>query len=182
MPRPDNIRYGAYGANRNEDLMNALTGSMNLSWYGARFIGYELCLQALGDISDEPVPGLPEELTPRKIIERTWGPGFRAYGMRRAAGKVVVGAVYYLTPLERDVVKEWEMQELGWHVEEPVEATPTSSKAPVFTQLVSDLLPADQPIQRVVNGRNYPDFLNDEDETLERAAQTRLDFLARRAG
>ena len=175
----ERIVYAGYGAMREVELMEALTGETDLYSHLGRLQGVELCIQGLDQIPDVAPKEVPPELAPRRLLEATWGGDFKAYGVRPKVGEVVVANLFRLTPLQIALVEEWEMVSLGLHKPLELEVVLVNKAITWAPTAITYGLAEDAPVERVVDGRNYRSFLNDEDRMIELAAQTRRDYLAR---
>jgi hypothetical protein len=91
-------------------------------------------------------------------------------------GSEVAGRVYELTSQERALIAEWEMIEFGWYKEMNMTAVlEDGTSVSVNTEGLSD----GASIDRVINGIDYPTYLNDPTVMFKVAEQARDDFLAR---
>lgn len=106
MSSIEKILYFGYGANRDRRMMAAITGNENLVGRPGMLRRFVLCVQRL-----DQVPA-----SPRAILEESWPSSFESYIIR--PGKEndwVTGTIWELTPLERDLVANWELIEFGWY-------------------------------------------------------------------
>lgn len=175
--RTNTILYGAYGANRDPKMLEAITGNPNLVGKLAIFQNVELCVQGLAHIPDTVPTTSPVTISPKKIITDEWGhSNFETYTIRRANGTQVRGRVYELTPQERALVAEWEMIEYGWYQSMDITATlEDGTKLIVNTEGLRD----GSLIDRIVDGLEYPTYLNEQSVMLASATQTREDYFMR---
>lgn len=178
MSQNEIILYGAYGANRDPEMLKAITGNAGLVGKPATFKDVELCVQRFDQIPDTVAVTAPVPLSPKSIMVDAWGESsdFETYVIRNAKGGEVTGRVYELTPQERALVAEWEMIEFGWYKEMDMTAMlENGTEVIVNTEGLSDGASVD----RVVDGKDYPTYLNDPTDMFKVAEQVRLDFLAR---
>jgi len=143
------VHYFAYGANRSLEMMGAITGNKNLVVSPTVLKGYELCIQKLNQIPDAP----------RKLLQDIWPENFSSYVIRPSSNKdnQVAGVLWELTPLERELVRDWELIEMGWYKDEKVKVTKDGKEIEVETEVLGD----GQRVDRVVDGTDYPTFLNE---------------------
>jgi hypothetical protein len=178
MSKTETILYGAYGANRDPEMLKAITGNTNLVGKVAIFQDVELCIQLFDQIPDVVAPTAPVPLSPKAIMVDSWGESsdFETYVIRHAKGSEVAGRVYELTSQERALIAEWEMIEFGWYKEMNMTAVlEDGTSVSVNTEGLSD----GASIDRVINGIDYPTYLNDPTVMFKVAEQARDDFLAR---
>ncbi len=157
--------YFGYGANRSAEMMKSVVGRKP-EGFPAKLEGYELCVQLWEEI--------PENVG--RILSNHWDSKFRTYCIRPASGSVVSGQVWYLTRVERGLVGEWEIHEL-WY--QPINAQVKDYNGQTFeveTEIIDD-----PNIKQVVDGENYPTFLNREERMFEVANETREEYLKERA-
>lgn len=178
MSNTETILYGAYGANRDPEMLKAITGNASLVGRLATFKDVELCVQRFDQIPDVVAPTAPVPLSPKAIMVDAWGEeaDFETYVIRPVKGGQVAGRVYELTEQERALIAEWEMIEFGWYKELDMTAVlEDGTEITVNTEGLSD----DASVDRVVDGMDYPTYLNDPTDMFKVAEQAREDFLAR---
>jgi hypothetical protein len=152
------IKYFAYGANRSPDMIEAIVGRKP-DGYPAKLEGYELCIQEWEEI--------PIEI--QEILRNNWGLKFRTYCMRPREGSTITGQVWLLTEAERQSVKNWEF----WY--QPIEVQVEGQEGTISgveTEMIND-----PKIKHVVEGENYPTFLNKKEAMLEVARKVRESYL-----
>lgn len=153
------VLYFGYGANRSADMMKAIIGRKPQGFH-AVLRGYELCVQRWEDV--------PENV--REILSHHWTPDFRSYCIRPGKGEVL-GNVWSLTELERELFDEWKIYDL-WYQPINVHVKRYDGKE---VEVESDMV--DNPNLQIVNDLHYRTFLNDKRKMLEVAVQTREEFL-----
>ncbi len=151
-------------------MMAAITGrnENDLVSYESTLNGYELCIQDLNQI-----PNIPQA-----IIRNSWealAESYRSYAIRPKEGSKVKGRVYVLTERERELVKNFDFTDLGWHDEHQVKVSSASNAGTL--DVVTDVLGEGQDISHVVDGLAYSDFLNHKETTLKGAEKAREVFL-----
>lgn len=178
MSNTGTILYGAYGANRDPEMLKAITGNAGLVGRLATFKDVELCVQRFDQIPDVIAPTAPVQLSPKKIMISAWGEesDFETYVIRPAKGGRVAGRVYELTEQERALIAEWEMVEFGWY--KGVNMTAILEDGAEIT-VNAEGLSDGASIDRVIDGMDYPTYLNNPTDMFKAARQTREDFFAR---
>ncbi len=178
MNQSGTILYGAYGANRDPEMLKAITGNVRLVGKQATLKDVELCVQRFDQIPDIVTPTAPVLLSPKAIMADAWGEesDFETYVIRPAKGGEVSCCVYQLSLQERALIAEWEMIEFGWYKSMDITAIlEDGSEITVNTEGLSD----GASIDRVINGKDYPTYLNDPTDMFKVAEQARKEFLAR---
>lgn len=171
----DKVLYFAYGANSHPRMMEAITGNVNLVGKPAVLSDWEIGVQRLSQIPDTASPKAPVPISPRTEIVENWGEDFETYVIRPAQGKEVHGTLWELTPQERELVRDWEMVDFGWYKDAIVKVETTDGLLDVQTEVLGD----GQEIDRVVEGKDYPPFLNDLGDFARIAERSRLEYLKR---
>src|SRR3990167_6132240 len=119
------VKYFGYGSNKDLDMMAHMVGRRDLKGEPGKLLGYELCIQKLEQIRDSyPV-------SPREIIRKGFGDEFELFIARQKGGSVIYGTIWYLTLDEIELVKNWELVDLG--MQEEVEAKAIDSKQSEIT-------------------------------------------------
>jgi hypothetical protein len=155
------IKYFGYGANRSSEMMEAIIGRRP-EGYPAELRGYELCIQKWEEI--------PEQV--RETLSNNWEPGFGAYCIRPKEGSQVTGQIWLLTEAERELVNNWEF----WYEQIEVQVEGQDGRiSGVETEMIDD-----PKISQVVEGENYPTFLNKKEGMLEVATRVREGYLKER--
>ena len=180
MATTETILYGGYGANRDPEMLRAITGNSGLLGRAATFNDVELCVQKFDQIPDVVSTNAPVPKSPKEIMVGSWGEGssFETYTIRRKDSGTVTGNVFEVTTKERALIAEWEMIEFGWYKRMNVAATlEDGTKITVEAEGLED----GQSFDRVVDGMNYPTYLNDPAVMFKMAESVRQDFLANEA-
>lgn len=124
--------------------------------------GFQLAYQVLDLIPSQA----------RLVLERVWGPAFRAYTLRKGPG-VVAGKVWELSEQEFIRIREWNFVGSWRELGSAVAKTATGEMIDVTIEKVSDT----QMITETVDGISYETNLNIEGNKVI-AEQTREDELA----
>lgn len=166
--------YFGYGQNSSPEMMQAITGKYenDLVSYETELDGYELCIQTINDLP--PIS--------QSIIRKAWSDGvdsFRSYVIRPKEGSKVKGRVYVLSEEEREMVKNFELVDFGWHNEENIEVLSVSKIGKIKAE--TEVLGVSQTVSDVeVDGLNYEPFLNPKDMSIRIAESAREEFLNRK--
>ncbi len=99
------ILYFGYGANSRKEMMEAITGNKNLIGKPAVLSGFTLCIQRLDQVLDTILPSAPVPISPRKILDESWGNTFTTYMIKPKEDSEVEGTVWELTPFGKRVDK-----------------------------------------------------------------------------
>lgn len=169
----DKILYFAYGNNREPEIMQALTGNKNLVGHEATLKGYVLGIQRLDQIPKTRLLGLP--VSPYEAIKRNWDDSFESYVIKPGEGEVK-GMVWELTPEERELIRDWELIDLGWYKDAKGEADlKDGRKIEIETYALGD----NQEIDRIVDGREYNSFLSKPEDFLRVIDVARREYFER---
>jgi len=157
------VMYFGYGANRSSYMMKAIIGR-NPIGFPAKLEDYELCIQTWDEI--------PEKV--RKVFRypELLNRDFKSYCIRPAGGKMIVGRVWSLTRLERELVDNWELNGL-WY--EPIRVHVFSYDGQIIeaeTEMINN-----PSTKQVVNGRSYQTFLNRKEVMWKVARKVREAYL-----
>ena len=111
----DKVLYFAYGANRDIKMMQAITGSSELKGKPATLKGYSLYVQRLDQVPDTVSENSPAPISPRDLLKESWPDTFTSYIIKEDPEGEVAGVVWELTPLQRELVRDWELVDFGWY-------------------------------------------------------------------
>lgn len=175
--QPETVLYVGYGANRDLDMIRAITGQEpEVVATEVKIKDVELCVQKLGQITDEVSPTAPEPISPLGIMEPAWeNKGkFETYGIRTQLGSEVGATLFRLTRAQRQAIAEWELVPFDWYQIMSVDvALPDGAVIQAETEGFDN----DQAVDRVVDGGNYITYLSNQDEMLAVAEEVRPDFI-----
>src|SRR3990172_8250986 len=111
----DTVLYFAYGANRDIRMMQAITGSGELKGRPATLKGYSFYVQRLDQILDTIAENSPAPISPRDLLKESWPDTFTSYIIKEDPEGEVSGTVWELSPLQRELVRDWELVDFGWY-------------------------------------------------------------------
>ncbi len=168
------IKYFGFGTNRDLEMMGHMIGRNEIKGEQGRLIGYELTIQRADQFRDEIPPTSPNpKMSPRDIIIESWGSKFEMYTSRPNPTGIIYGTIWDITPEELELVREWEMVDLGCQEDaRGIAVTDNGELVEVITQ--SFLKPAE--IDRVIKGNNYEPYIGDKKAMLRTADQVRLNY------
>lgn len=167
------ILYFAYGNNREPEIMQALTGNKNLVGHEATLNGYVLGIQRLDQVPSSRLPGLP--VSPQEVVRKNWDDSFESYVVKKGNGEVK-GIVWELTPEERELIRDWELIDLGWYKDAKGEAVlKDGRKIEIETYVLGD----NQEIDRIVDGKEYNSFLSKPEDFLRVIDVARREYFER---
>lgn len=172
------ILYFGYGANREPRMMHAITRNPNLVGHSIVLKGFKLCVQKLDQIPDNVPPDSPAPKSARQILKDAgWPSTFQSYIVKPDPEGKVIGMLWELTPLERELVREWELVEYGWYRDYNLRVDLTKDGSGVFEvdengrfPVQTEGLREDQEVDREVNGLAYESWLQPP-EDFERVAE-----------
>lgn len=173
------IQYFGYGTNRNYDMMVHMVGRESIEGIPAKMPGYELCIQKLNDISNEVMKDAPAPQSPREIVRGAFNEDFELYIIRPNADTETYGTIWYLTPNELKLVHEWELLEFG--MQEVIKGMAIGENGQMFSVDTHGTLNPNAPIDRVIEGKDYDDYIISKDEILKVADRVRKEYLERNA-
>lgn len=160
------ILYFGYGANSQREMMEAITGNRNLKGQPAVLKGYALCVQKLSQVPD----------LVKKNLQESWGDSFETYIIKPDPNGEVAGTIWELSPDERELVRDWELIDLGWYKDMVGKAViEDGTEIDVQTEGLRE----GQRIDREVRGKYYPPFLNNLKDFKRIAEQSRREYFAR---
>lgn len=170
------IQYFGYGANRDLRMMKAITGADDLSGRPATLKGYGLFVQRFDQIPDVVSQTAPAPVSPREIIRANWPETFTSYTIKPDPESEVTGTIWELTPLQRELVRDWELIDFGWYQDSAVEVLTEDGQ---LVKVQTEILGNDQEVDQQVDGRDYETWLNDPGEFNRIAEKSRQEFFAR---
>lgn len=174
---PETMLYVGYGANRDLDMIRAITGQdPEVMATDVKIKDVELCVQELKQITDEVSPSAPEPISPLEIMGPAWrNKGkFETYGIRPQPGSEVGATLFRLTKEQRAAIAEWELVPFDWYQIMSVDvALPDGAVIQAETEGFNN----NQAIDRVVDGGNYITYLSNQDAMLAVAEEVRPDFI-----
>ena len=103
----------SYVVKENIEGIRALLGRRKLVYEDAVLQDYELCVQKVEQVSDSVSPSSPINVSPRKLLEKTYSPDYELYTIRPHTGGTVPGILWYISPEEYEVWREIELIDYG---------------------------------------------------------------------
>lgn len=169
------VKFFGYGSNADLEMMIHMVGRHDLKGEPGRLIGYQLCVQSLNQIRDIVPPTSPLKVSAREILQRIFGDKFDLFIAVPKPDEVVYGTIWDLTLDEIDLVKNWELVDMG--MQEEVKAIAMNSNGDLIqveTQAVVDP-PAE--FHTVIEDDAYPRYIADKELMLKTADKVRGDYL-----
>lgn len=170
------IQYFAYGANRDLRMMRAITGSQELVGHLGILKGYTLCVQKLNQVPDIVLKTSPAPISPRALLKESWPDTFESYIIKPDPKGEVSGTIWELTPLQRKLVRDWELVDFGWYKDIDASAVTTDGQV---IQVQAEGLREGQEVDREINGNNYETWLNDPVDFERVAEKARREYFER---
>ena len=169
------INYFGFGTNRDLEMMQHMIGRQDIKGEHGRLIGYEITIQGANQFRTKIPPGSPTpDRSPRDLIMKGWGPGFEMFTSRPNPTGIAYGTIWYITPEELELVREWEIVDYGGQEDAyGIAITDDGRLIEIITQ--SFLEPAG--IDRVITGDDYSPYIWDKKAMLEYADKIRLQYL-----
>lgn len=169
------IAYFGFGTNRDIEMMEHMIGRKNIEGEHGKLQGYEITIQRTDQFRTEIPPNSPTpKLSAKDLIVRSWGPKFEMFTSRPNPGGVAYGTIWYITPEELELVREWEIVDYGCQEDAYGTAvTDDGRQVKVITQ--SFIKPAE--IDRVITGDDYEPYIWDKEAMLKRADELRQSYL-----
>ena len=167
------IKYFGYGSNKDLDMMVHIVGRHNLKGEPGKLLDYELCVQKLDQIRDcTPV-------SPREIIRKNFGESFELFIARPKNGGEAYGTIWDLTLQELELVKNWEMIELG--MQEEASAMAIDSDGNTISVEIQAVINPPAAVDRIIAGSNYEPYIVPKEKMLRASDYVREDYLKQKA-
>ena len=109
----EKIQFFGFGTLTLPEIVEAITGHTNIVGHEATLEGYVLGIQSIADLPTEKL---------KEILSSVWGADFTSYAIAKGDG-VIKGVIWELTPRDMELLKNWELVELGWFKECKATAT-----------------------------------------------------------
>ena len=171
------ILYFGYGANSQREMMEAITGNKNLVGQPGILKGFKLCIQKMDQVPDLVFSNSPVPLSPKQILKESWGDDFETYIIKPGEeSDGIAGTIWELSSLERELVRDWELVDFGWYKDLKGQAVTVDGK---IVDIQTEGLREGQGIDREVNGKDYPPFLNKLEDFQRVAEKAREEYFER---
>jgi hypothetical protein len=169
------INYFGFGTNRDLEMMEHMIGRKNIKGEHGKLMGYEITIQRADQFRTEIPPTSPnQKMSVKDLIMKSWGPKFEMFTSRPNPKGVAYGTIWYITPEELELVRNWEIVDFGCQEDAyGVAITDDGRVVEVITQ--SFLKPAE--IDRVITGDDYNPYIWDKEAMLKRADELRVEYL-----
>jgi len=171
------ILYFGYGANSQREMMEAITGNKSLTGQPGILRGFKLCVQRMDQVPNSVFPNSPAPVFPKKILKESWPDSFETYMIKPGEETdEVTGTIWELTPLERELVRDWELVDFGWYKDIKGRAVMKEGQE---VDIQTEGFREGQEVDREVDGRNYKPFLNQLGDFQRVAEKARKEYLER---
>ncbi|MCL2869484.1 gamma-glutamylcyclotransferase [Candidatus Saccharibacteria bacterium] len=174
------IKYFGFGTNKDLAMMQHIVGRDGIKGVPGRLIGYEICIQKAKHMRTLIPPTSPAPKTPRELITNNWYADFPMFVSRPNPLGIAYGTIWYLTPDELDLVRNWEAVDFGvqddaygWALDDNGELHQ------IITQ--SFVRPEPVEIDQVIEGSDYEPYIEDKQAMLDKADLLRKEYLAERS-
>ncbi|MFH1089274.1 MAG: hypothetical protein V1716_02520 [Candidatus Uhrbacteria bacterium] len=152
--------YFGFGANRDTEMITAITGQKPFFGFPAKIKNFELCSQA---ISQMPKPA-------QKNLKECWDENFLSYGIRPNFNESVKGTIWLLTNKQREAVCYWELTGL-WSKKIKTTAFINIAGLEIPIKVETEFLPNQEAAQ--VSGQRYKTFIVPKEKLIKIAIQSR---------
>ena len=166
----DYVYYFGYGANRDIEMIKAITGVDPIWGKEGLLKDYQLYLQPLKYVIDPKDFGQHDSFGAKTRLQGKWSKDFKSYVVKKVPGSLVTGTIWKITTNDFRWINNWELVDFGWYkIALDTAETKEGQKYVVYVQLLTD---KDNPGEKV-NGLNYPTYINDKKEILSVASGLR---------
>ncbi len=160
------LHYFAYGTPRDPEMMEAIIGREPEGVPGTLY-DYQMVIQRAAEIPDRVRNILASNWTGEEVGQ------FETYAIRRNIGTRVVGMVWGITPEERELVDNWELNDGLWYRKTDVEVHTSDRVLAASTEMIDD---TSLSVAEAVHP-NLPLYLMDKRRMLEVARKVRENHL-----
>ena len=171
------VNYFGYGSNRDLAMMAAMVGRKKISGVPAKMLGHILCIQSSKDISGKVLKTAPFPSSPRAIVTKCFDKNFELYITKPKAHAVTYGTLWKLTPQEVELVRDWELLDFG--MQEDMKVMVVDNKGKMMHAYTHGSLSSRLPINRIVEGDDYEDYLVPKKKILNVAVKSRQEYFDR---
>ncbi len=170
-----------YVTGPNPEMIGQMVGRDRIKGEPVIMAGLDLCIQKTEHMRDTVPENSPDDRVPprsaRAIMTEGFGETFELYLVCPNPKGQSPGTLWYLTAREFDLARDWELVDYG--AQEDIKTVAITDKG-VFRQvIVHGLQHPPFAIDRVVTNDSFVDFSGPEDKMLQRANETREEFLKR---
>ena len=171
------VKMFSYVVKENIEGIRALLGRRKLVYEDAVLQGYELCVQRVEQVSDSVPLSSPLNVSPRKLLEKTYSPDYELYTIRPHTGVTVSGIIWYISPEEYEVWREIELIDYG--LSEDITAKAITENGDVITVKTYGLIKNAVNISKVIDSSYIRENIPTR-KKLQHKRQIRLDYLERK--
>lgn len=170
-----------YVTGQHSEMIGKMVGRDQIkSEIGILIPGTELCIQKIPNIRDDVPENSPDTRSSRQILTDNFDENFELYLVRPNPHNQSAGAIWYITPEEFDLARDWELVDYG--CQEDFKTIAITSDGIFKAVVVHGLQKQPFNVDEVVNPETYSDFIVSKEKMLETAEKERLEYLARQKG
>ncbi|MBI4919075.1 hypothetical protein HY837_04035 [archaeon] len=168
------IAYFGFGTNRDLAMMQHMIDRKKIKGEHGRLIGYEITIQKANQFRTEIPKTSPYPVSPKNLILRSWGPKFEMFTSRPNPTGVAYGTIWYITPEELELVREWEIVDYG--CQEDAFGIAVTKKGKLVNVITQSFLKPTK-ISRVIRGDNYNPYIWNKKAMLKRADEILTQYI-----
>lgn len=170
------VKFFSYVVKENVEGIRALLGRRKLLYEEAEIEGYELCIQRVDQVLDKVPQSSPINISPRTLLLKTYSPEYELYTIRPCIGSSVPGKIWYISPEEYAIWREYELIDYGLQRDINVQAVTDSGDT--INVLSYAALPEVADMLQAID----PGYIRESIPTrkkLQHKRQIRLDYISR---
>jgi len=171
------VKFFSYVVKENVQGIQALLGRDDLLYEDAVLQGYELAVIAAGDVNNKVIKGSPLKISARELILKTFSPDYELYVIRANPKKKVPGKIWYISPEEYEILRDYEYIDYG--MQEDIVAKARTKNGDFVTVNTYGLIKDAHKIKKLIK----PDYIRENIPTAQKLAlkaKSRKEFLARK--
>ena len=170
------IAYFGFGSNKDLEMMQHMIGRMDIRGIPSRLIGYDLCIQLGRQFRTTIPPNSPAPISPRDLICRSWSEDFQMYVSRPNPTGVIHGMIWFVTPAELRLIRNWELVDFG--AQDDAYGIAIGDDGELYEIITQSFIrPDPYEIERVITDKEYEPYIHDKQTMLEKADALREEFL-----
>jgi hypothetical protein len=171
------IKFFSYVVKEDITGIQALLGRKKLLYEDAVLQDFELCVQKVKQVSDILPKNSPINISPRKLLLKTYKPDYELYCIRSCAKATVLGKIWYISQEEYAYWREYELIEYG--LSEDIVAKVITENGDIVTVMTYGLIKNAKNISKIIDA----DYIRENISTkkkLQHKRNIRLEYLSRK--
>ncbi|HBR80942.1 MAG: hypothetical protein UX09_C0057G0005 [Candidatus Uhrbacteria bacterium GW2011_GWE2_45_35] len=152
--------YFGFGANRDPEMITAITGKKPIFGFPAILKNFELVYQSMNQIPK----------VAQKILKQNWANDFVSYAIKPNQNQEVCGTIWFLTNKQRAAISLWELNGL-WSYKTTSMAEINFFKIKIPVKVETEIIHSQEHLP--VSGKNYKTFIVPKNKILETAILVR---------